>query len=76
MLKPRTAISWSGGKDSYLAFHRSQSAYHIVAMIFSTTSKLRVSTHAAVLDAPLFSAPLRVTWGWAVDLEEADALRV
>ena len=32
-MKPRTAISWSGGKDSYLALHRSQSAYDIVAMV-------------------------------------------
>jgi uncharacterized protein (TIGR00290 family) len=40
--------------------------------------------HTVVLDAPLFSAPLQVRWGvqvvqsgcWAVDLEEADALRV
>jgi diphthine-ammonia ligase len=32
-LKPRTAISWSGGKDSYLALHRSRSAYDVVAMV-------------------------------------------
>jgi diphthine-ammonia ligase len=32
-VKPRTAISWSGGKDSYLALHRSQSSYDVVAMI-------------------------------------------
>jgi len=32
-VKPRTAISWSGGKDSYLALHRSRSAYDVVAMV-------------------------------------------
>lgn len=32
-MKPRTAISWSGGKDSYLALHRSQLSYDVVAMI-------------------------------------------
>lgn len=32
-MKPRTAISWSGGKDSYLALHRSQSSYDVVAMV-------------------------------------------
>jgi len=32
-MKPRTAISWSGGKDSYLALHRCRSSYDVVAMI-------------------------------------------
>ena len=32
-MKPRTAISWSGGKDSYLALHRSLPDYNVVAMI-------------------------------------------
>jgi diphthine-ammonia ligase len=32
-VKPRAAISWSGGKDSYLALHRSHSSYDVVAMI-------------------------------------------
>ena len=32
-MKPRTAISWSGGKDSYLALHRSQSSCDVVALI-------------------------------------------
>jgi diphthine-ammonia ligase len=32
-VRARTAISWSGGKDSYLALHRSHSTYDIVAMI-------------------------------------------
>jgi uncharacterized protein (TIGR00290 family) len=32
-MKPRTAISWSGGKDSYLALHRCHSSYDVVAMI-------------------------------------------
>ena len=32
-MKPRTAISWSGGKDSYLALHRSRADFDVVAMI-------------------------------------------
>jgi diphthine-ammonia ligase len=32
-MKPRAALSWSGGKDSYLALHRSHSSYDVVAMI-------------------------------------------
>ncbi|HKE84721.1 MAG TPA: diphthine--ammonia ligase [Vicinamibacterales bacterium] len=32
-MKPRAAISWSGGKDSYLALHRSHSAFEVVAAI-------------------------------------------
>jgi uncharacterized protein (TIGR00290 family) len=32
-MKPRAAVSWSGGKDSYLALHRSQSSYDVVALI-------------------------------------------
>jgi diphthine-ammonia ligase len=30
---PRAAISWSGGKDSYLALHRAQSQFDVVAMV-------------------------------------------
>lgn len=32
-MKPRAAISWSGGKDSYLALHRSHRSFDIVGMI-------------------------------------------
>jgi len=32
-MKPRAAISWSGGKDSYLALHRSLSTFDVTAMI-------------------------------------------
>jgi len=32
-MKPRAAVSWSGGKDSYLALHRSRSQFDIVAAI-------------------------------------------
>lgn len=32
-MKPRAAVSWSGGKDSYLALHRSRSSYDIVALV-------------------------------------------
>lgn len=32
-MHPRTAISWSGGKDSYLALHRSLPAFDVVALV-------------------------------------------
>jgi diphthine-ammonia ligase len=32
-MRPRAAVSWSGGKDSYLALHRSRSSFDVVAMI-------------------------------------------
>ena len=32
-MTPRAAVSWSGGKDSYLALHRSRSSYDVVALI-------------------------------------------
>lgn len=33
MIKPRAAISWSGGKDSCAALMRTQSSYDVVAMV-------------------------------------------
>jgi len=32
-MKPRAAVSWSGGKDSYLALHRTRASYEIVALV-------------------------------------------
>jgi uncharacterized protein (TIGR00290 family) len=32
-MKPRAALSWSGGKDSYLALHRSVSRFDVVAAV-------------------------------------------
>jgi uncharacterized protein (TIGR00290 family) len=32
-MKPRAALSWSGGKDSYLALHRSMSRFDVVAAV-------------------------------------------
>jgi uncharacterized protein (TIGR00290 family) len=32
-MHPRAAISWSGGKDSYLALHRSHQAFDVVCLI-------------------------------------------
>ena len=32
-MKPRAALSWSGGKDSYLALHRSVSSFDVVAAV-------------------------------------------
>jgi len=33
MLKPKAAVSWSGGKDSYLALHRAAASFDIQALI-------------------------------------------
>src|SRR5205823_4892035 len=33
MLKPKAAVSWSGGKDSYLALHRSAASFDIQALV-------------------------------------------
>ena len=33
MLKPKAAVSWSGGKDSYLALHRAAVSFDIQALI-------------------------------------------
>jgi diphthine-ammonia ligase len=70
-VKPRTAISWSGGKDSYLALHRSRAAYDVVAMITmfdedgarSRSHGLRpaiIAAQAARLGLPLFAG--RGSW--------------
>src|SRR5688572_28252947 len=32
-MKPRAAISWSGGKDSCAALHRTREAFEVVAMV-------------------------------------------
>ncbi len=31
--RPRAAMSWSGGKDSYLALHRARQAFDVVVMV-------------------------------------------
>jgi diphthine-ammonia ligase len=70
-VKPRTAISWSGGKDSYLALHRASSAFDVVAMITmfnedgarSRSHGLRpeiIQAQAARLGLPLFAG--RGSW--------------
>lgn len=70
-MKPRTAISWSGGKDSYLALHRSIATYDVVAMITmfgedgtrSRSHGLRpeiLDAQAARLGLPLFAG--RGSW--------------
>jgi len=33
MLRPKAAVSWSGGKDSYLALHRAAASFDIQALI-------------------------------------------
>src|SRR5438067_7892239 len=32
MEKPKAAVSWSGGKDSYLALHRADGSFHVQAL--------------------------------------------
>jgi uncharacterized protein (TIGR00290 family) len=89
-VKPRTAISWSGGKDSYLALHRSREAYDVVAMVTmfdeegarSRSHGLRpeiIAAQAARLRLPLFAG--RGTWasyesGYQQALEEAHSLDI
>jgi diphthine-ammonia ligase len=68
---PRAAISWSGGKDSYLALHRSQRSFQVVALITmfgedgerSRSHGLRpivLEQQAARLGLPLFAG--RGSW--------------
>ncbi len=87
-MKPRTALSWSGGKDSYLALHRSRAAYDVVALVTmfddagarSRSHGLRpeiIAAQAARLGLPLFAG--RGTWatyesGYQQALEEARSL--
>jgi uncharacterized protein (TIGR00290 family) len=89
-VKPRTAISWSGGKDSYLALHRSTSAYDVVAMVTmfaedgarSRSHGLRpeiLHAQADRLGIPLFAG--RGSWdtyeaGFRAVLAEAAALDI
>jgi diphthine-ammonia ligase len=68
---PRAAVSWSGGKDSYLALHRSQQSFDVVALITmfaedgerSRSHGLRplvLEEQAARLGLPLFAG--RASW--------------
>jgi diphthine-ammonia ligase len=70
-LLPRAAISWSGGKDSYLALHRSRTSFDVVALITmfgedgerSRSHGLRpvvLEQQAARLGLPLFAG--RGSW--------------
>jgi diphthine-ammonia ligase len=43
MLKPTAAVSWSGGKDSYLALHRASASFDIQALITMFTEDGRRS---------------------------------
>src|SRR5882672_8047355 len=89
-MKPRAAVSWSGGKDSYLALHRSVSEFEVVAAItmFDQTGA-RSRSHGLrpeIVDAQvqrLGLMPLRghVSWatyeeGYRAALGEARALGI
>ena len=89
-MRPRTAVSWSGGKDSYLALHRSAADYDVVAMITMFTEDgarsrshgLRpevVQAQAERLGLPLFAG--RGSWetyeaGFRAALAEAMSLGI
>jgi hypothetical protein len=42
-VRPRSAISWSGGKDSCAALHRAHAAFDIVAMVTTSFARLAAS---------------------------------
>ena len=49
MSKPKAAVSWSGGKDSYLAFHRAARAFDVQALItMFTEDGTRSRSHGLV----------------------------
>jgi diphthine-ammonia ligase len=89
-MKPRAAISWSGGKDSYLALHRSRHSFDIVGMITmfddagarSRSHGLRpeiVAAQAQRLGLPTFTG--RGSWttyeaGYCAALTEARTLGI
>jgi diphthine-ammonia ligase len=71
MLKPKAAVSWSGGKDSYLALHRAAASFAIHALItMFTEDGTRSRSHglrpevlndqARLLNLPLVSG--RASW--------------
>jgi len=71
MSKPKAAVSWSGGKDSYLALHRATSTFDVQALMTMFTDDgtrsrshgLRpeiVARQAALLNLPLVSG--RGSW--------------
>lgn len=66
MLKPKAAVSWSGGKDSYLALNRAQDRLDVQALVtMFTEDGTRTRSHglrpevvarqAELLDLPLVS---------------------
>jgi len=71
MPKPKAAVSWSGGKDSYLALHRTANAFEIRALVTMFTEDGRrsrshglrpevVARQAELLKLPLVSG--RGSW--------------
>jgi len=71
MPKPKAAVSWSGGKDGYLALHRTADLFNIEALLtMFTEDGTRSRSHglrpevlvrqASLLNLPLISA--RASW--------------
>lgn len=77
MVKPKAAVSWSGGKDSYLAFHRAASAFDIQALVtMFTEDGTRSRSHGLrpevlIRQADLLNLPLVIGRGsWKTYEEE------
>lgn len=89
-MKSRAAISWSGGKDSYLALHRSRHSFDVVGMITmfddagarSRSHGLRpeiIAAQAQRLGLPIFTG--RGSWttyeaGYCTALAQAHTLGI
>src|SRR5215470_10496449 len=77
--KPRAAISWSGGKDSCAALHRTRADYEFVAMItMCDEAASRSRSHGlrpAVLDAQADRLGLRRVVGSCTWETYADTFR-
>lgn len=71
MTKPKAAVSWSGGKDSYLALHRAAASFDVQALLTMFTEDGRrsrshglrpevLARQASLLDLPLITG--RGSW--------------
>jgi uncharacterized protein (TIGR00290 family) len=71
MSKPKAALSWSGGKDSYLALHRTADVFNVQALLTMFTEdgarsrshglrRTVIARQASLLDLPLVSG--RGSW--------------
>jgi hypothetical protein len=68
MSKPKAVVSWSGGKDSYLALHRAISSFDVQSPM-STEDGARSRSHG--LCCPILSAS-----GWIPAVSAANTTRL